>query len=77
MANTLAQRNEIAINSDVSGFVVLEWPFIYSTGTDHLSSVLSKVASVVCFSRNGTSPSGHSRCQVGMNESYIQQTQNK
>ena len=49
MANTLAQRNEIAINSDVSGFVVLEWPFIYSTGTDHLSSVLSKVASVVCF----------------------------
>ena len=39
MANTLAQRNEIAINSDVSGFVVLEWPFIYSTGTDHLSSV--------------------------------------
>ena len=28
-------------------------------------------------SRNDTSPSGHSRCQVGMNESYIQQTQNK
>ena len=24
-------------------------------------------------SRNDTSPSGHSRCQVGMNESYIQQ----
>ena len=49
MANTLALRNNIAINSDVSGFVVLEWPFIYYIGTDHLSSVLSKVASVVCF----------------------------
>ena len=49
MANTLAQPNEIAINSDVSGFVVLERLYIYFTGTDHLSSVLSKVSSVVCF----------------------------
>ena len=49
MANTLAQPNDIAINSDVSGFVVLERLYIYFTGTDHLSSVLSKVSSVVCF----------------------------
>ena len=27
--------------------------------------------------RSDTSPSGHSRCQVGTNESCIQQTQNK
>ena len=42
MANTLAQPNEIAINSGVSGFVVLDQLYIYFTGTDHLSSVISK-----------------------------------